>query len=50
MRFNIAYTDYKKQRLYNHYINHKFKKEVKSSDYKYTINNANIKRSFEMIF
>lgn len=48
MRFNIAYTDYKKQRLYNHYITHKFKKEVKSCDYKYTINTANIKRSFEI--
>ena len=48
MRFNIAYTDYKKQILSNHYINHKFKKEVKSCDYKYTINNASLNRSFEI--
>jgi len=48
MRFNIAYTDYKKQRISNHSINYKFKNEVKLNDYKYTINNANIKRSFEI--
>lgn len=53
MRFNIAYTDYKKQRIYNHYINHKFKNEVKLSNYKYNINhvnmnNVNVYRAFDV--
>lgn len=48
MRFNIAYTDYKKQRISNHSINYKFKNEVKLNDYKYTITNASLNRSFEI--
>lgn len=63
MRFNIAYTDYKKQRISNHSINYKFKNEVKINDYKHNIDhhininnmntnnmnvNLNVNKAFEI--
>lgn len=52
MRFNIAYTDYKKQRISNHSINYKFKNEVKLNDYKHNIdhhiNINNMNRAYEI--
>lgn len=61
MRFNIAYTDYKKQMISNHSINYKFKNEVKLNDYKHNIDhhiytnnmnmnniNVNVNRAFEV--